>query len=193
MFEQHRQGIVEEQPFRDSDGELALAFDFFKDLEIIPGQFRVLIVRIVLYGSDAAASQFLQSGFNGLPAPIVIWFGNDRSHRLARGFADDAGSLTCRITIDLAACRILAGNRDTRQLQGARVGHRDVSVHAFEEHGMILGHFIDVPAAGKFFHRPQSLVPTPAHNPLVRTLRFERASESDRETQSATSLPPGQP
>jgi len=97
----------------------------------------------------------------------VIWFGNNRGYRLARGFADDPRGLTCRITINFAPGRIFAGNCETRQLQGARVGHRDVPVHALEENGMVLGYFINVPAAGQFFHRPQSLVPTAAtiHSP----------------------------
>ena len=99
---------------------------------------------------------------------IVIGLGNDGGHGLARGFAQNAGGLSGGITINLAAGRIFAGHRDARQLQGAGVGHGDVSIHAFEENGMVAGDFIDVPAAGEFFHRPQSLVPAAAHDPFVR-------------------------
>ena len=73
MLLQYRQGIVEGQPFGDARGELAFPFDFFEDLEIIPGEFRVAGIGIVLRGSDAAAGQFLQSGFHGLRGVCHGW------------------------------------------------------------------------------------------------------------------------
>ena len=129
-------------------------------------------------------------GFDGLPAPVVVRLGNDGGHRVARGFAQNAGGLAGGIAIDFSAFRILAGNRDAGQLQRPGVGDGDVSVHALQKDGMVGGDFIDVPAAGEFLHRPQSLVPASADNPFAGSGALHSRRECDREIRSSDFTPP---
>ncbi len=159
--------IVKGHPFGDAGGQFSAMLELLENLEIIPAQLRVSGVGIVLRGSDAPLRQILQGGFDSLSATVMVRFGDHRGHRVTRGFTQNAGGLAGGVAIDFAAFRILAGNRDAGQLQRPGVSDGDVSIHALQKDGMVGGDFIDVPAAGEFFHRPQSFVPASADNPFA--------------------------
>ena len=147
--------IVEGQPLGDARGELSVAFDFLENLEIIPTYLRLSVVGIVLRGGDAPLRpDSCRAASMACRRRSCVGLGNDGEHRLARGFAQNAGGLAGGIAIDFSALRILAGDGDAGQLQCAGVGHRDVSIDALQKYRMIGGDFIDVPAAGQ--------VPSPA-------------------------------
>ena len=94
MCLQRAQLFIEGHPFRDTRGQLAATFEFLKNLKIIPAHLCVSGIGIVLCRSDAPLGQLLKRSLNGLTATVMRGPGNDRHHRIARGFAQDASGLS---------------------------------------------------------------------------------------------------
>ena len=105
---QHPDRIIEGQPLRDADRQLALAFQFLVDQKIIP-------VGVVLNRGHSVRRRILERQQNSPPAQVV---GGSRdmalNKLLARVFPDNASQITLGIVIQLPAFRIwrLVGHPD---------------------------------------------------------------------------------
>ena len=111
-------------------------------------------------------SQVRQRRFDCLPPLFVRRLREHHGHRLLRGVAENPRGLAVGVAINLAAFRIAARNRNTRQLQRPRIGDGQVTIDAIQKYRMPGRNFIQIPAAGQSFHRPSRLVPSSTQNPF---------------------------
>src|ERR1700756_3749154 len=87
-------------------------------------------------------------------------FRDDVENGRARRFPKNSSGLPGFIAIDLATHWVAAGQIDPCKSQRARVGDRNVGVHALQKSRMIAGDLVHVPTCGHGFYRPQCLVPS---------------------------------
>src|SRR5580704_7914781 len=104
--------------------------------------------------------------------------GDDVGHGSLSRLAQDSGGLASFVAVDVAALRIAAGQVDAAELQGARVGDSDVAVDAHQKYGMTIGNFIEIPARGRDFNRPESFIPAGADDPLTGLGVFDSFREA---------------
>ena len=129
-------------------------------------------------GSDPVSGQVGERQFDRLPALFVRWLRDHRPDGFARRLPENPVRRSSFVPINLSARRLAACHGDAGQLQGARIGHANVPIHAVHIYGVARADFIQVPTRWNRFHRPERLIPTRAYNPFSRSSRFDFGADT---------------
>src|SRR5216683_5406314 len=164
--------LGEVQPFRDADGELAIPFELLVGEEIFPSG-------IILNGSDAILGEIGQNQGDSAAALLDAGVRDARADKVhGRTFLEHAGELSGGVALEFAAGRIGRVLIEFGELEGERIGDGDVARNLGQQHGILGGHVVELPLAGKLLFRPERVIPAGAGDPIAFLVRSDAGGEA---------------
>src|SRR5271156_2299114 len=153
-------GSGEGQQFADARGELTVFLKLLVHEKVLP-------VGVVLDRSDAMRNRVFEGEQVAFEAKISAGRRNLLLDEVLGGFADDAGSVSIRVAVDLAALRVGRVAGDSGGGEGGGVGNGDVSVDADKEGRVIAADGVDGRLFWQRLRGPEGVVPSSAREPCA--------------------------